>query len=268
MAPIDPAQIAVGIVLSIFVALASFRARFLTKSGASAQAVLGFVVFGLGGLNFAVPILVFFVSSSILSSYPKFPHRALSVPDPRGSTRDAWQVGANGGFGGLSVLANLLFPSELWYLAFVGSFAAAAADTWGTEIGTRYGSHPRLLTTFEPVEAGRSGGITLAGTIAGFAGATLVGLSALAWLADRSSLALACTIVAGTAGSLTDSLFGAALQSRYRCTVCDRVTEQTLHCGTGALKESGVWWINNDVVNLVCTLVGLVAAPLMYKIFS
>jgi len=63
-------------------------------------------------------------------------------------------------------------------------------------------------------------------------------------------------IAAGFAGSLIDSFLGASVQGLYRCNECNRMTEAASHCSEPATLARGTGYINNDVVNLLCTLSG------------
>src|SRR4051812_10173325 len=81
---------------AIFAALA--RAfRLLTTSGAIATFVVGFVAFGLGGGKFTVPLLTFFLTSSLLSRAGRRRKAAAGARAVKGATRDWVQVLANGG---------------------------------------------------------------------------------------------------------------------------------------------------------------------------
>ena len=60
-------QLVVGSVLGILVALLAWRAGALDRSGAVAAALEGALIFGLGGVAWAVVLLGFFISSSALS---------------------------------------------------------------------------------------------------------------------------------------------------------------------------------------------------------
>ena len=60
-------QFLVGFVLAVVVAFVARRAHSLSRGGAYAAAVVGTVVFGIGGLPWAILLLAFFISSSALS---------------------------------------------------------------------------------------------------------------------------------------------------------------------------------------------------------
>jgi uncharacterized membrane protein len=166
---------------------------------------------------------------------------------------------ANGGIAAVcAILAWRL--GGVWLAAFAGAFAAASADTWGTEIGTLVRQAPRSILTFKPLPTGISGGITVAGTFAEIAGAAVVALiAALAGIAAFLPVA-----IGGFAGALADSILGASLQSLRYCPACDRDCETDPHdCGTATSGRRGLDWFGNDAVNLAATLTGAFVAGML-----
>lgn len=244
-----------GILLGSMIAAVAYRFKALSLSGAIAAAVLGTIVFGLGGISHTIVLLVFFTSSTMLS---KLIHqRKIQVNEKyaKGSRRDAWQVWANGGVAGVIVLAGVFFPGQeiLWWL-FCAALAAANADTWATELGVFSPVPPRLITNWRVVEMGTSGGISLTGTASALAGSVVIALAAAIFKPDPVYVSLVA--VAGLAGSLVDSWAGASIQAIYYCDSCRKETEKyPLHgCGTATRRLRGLAWVNNDVVNTACTL--------------
>lgn len=220
--------------------------NWLSPRGTLAALVVGGAVAagaGWGGLGL---LFAFFLSSTWLT--------------PGGGRRTAVQVAANGGVAAAAALLARLNP--IWMAAFAGALAAAAADTWSTEIGGRSRSAPHLITTGAAVEAGTSGGVTWLGTAGGAAGALFIAAAAaLIGLVGLQTAALVA--VGGIVGGLADSLLGATVQARYRCPSCGVVGEVRRHgCGAVADLAGGLAWMNNDMVNLAATLVGA-AVPVL-----
>jgi uncharacterized protein (TIGR00297 family) len=241
----------IGLVLGGGVGAAAYWRRLLTLDGGVAAAVVGATVFARGGLAGTAGLMTFFVTSSALS---RLPRQRGSAQQDKGSRRDALQVLANGG--PATVCIAISRP-----MGFLAALMAAGADTWATEVGMRVGGQPRLVTTLEKVDTGRSGGITLAGTAASLGGAAVV---AAAWnLAGGRPRAGWQAISAGVAGGVVDSVLGATLQVVYECPVCGRLTEQRYHpaCGSPTHWQRGWRWMNNDAVNALSTaaagLIGL-----------
>ena len=224
---------------------------WLSPAGVAAALAVGAAVTAGAGWRGLVLLAVCFVTSSALTR--------------GGGRRTPVQVLANGGVAAAAALLSRLDP--VWLPACCGALAAAAADTWSTEIGARSPSTPRLVTTGLPVPPGTSGGVTWLGTLGGVAGAAV--LAASAALLGLATPALAASIAAGgVAGGFADSLLGATLQARYRCGRCGEARETArCPCGGTAERSSGIAWLTNDAVNGACTLVGAAvgAAPVILR---
>lgn len=261
-------KLATGFILAIFIAYAAYRARSLSSSGALAAVLVGTVIFGLGGWPWAILLLTFFVSSSLLTRAFKGRKTGLNEKFSKGSQRDAGQVFGNGGLATLLAGVACFFPGELWpWAAFAASLAAVNADTWATELGVLSPHPPRIMTNLSKVvEKGTSGGISTVGTLAALAGAGLVGILAAALSPQPVSLFFGLWItLAGLAGSLVDSWLGATIQAIYHCPTCDKETERhPLHtCGTQTILKRGYPWLDNDWVNFACGLSGILIAVLL-----
>jgi uncharacterized protein (TIGR00297 family) len=258
----DGLRLTLGVVLGLIVALSSFRFRFLSPSGCVAAFILAAVLFGVGGWSWTVPILVFFISSSLLSKYGKDRKKRFESTFEKTDTRDVGQVLANGGAAGLLALMAHFFPGPCWFPMFLGAAAGVNADTWGTEIGLFSKSNPRSMLGFKPVPRGRSGAVSPLGTAGAAGGSVLIALSG--WAVAESGLNMSpagmyfwAVALAGFAASFADSLLGATIQAQYRCPACAKITEKQSHCGGHATRlVSGMRWMNNDRVNFICSIVG------------
>lgn len=266
---ISPLQLAAGFVLAAVIAYLAYRLHSLSRSGAVAAFVLGSVVFGLGGLSWALLLLAFFISSSVLTHLFQRRKAALNEKFSKGGRRDSAQVLANGGLAGAFVLLHAVFPLATWpWAAFAGAMAAVNADTWATELGVLSRSNPVLITTRRPVERGTSGGITRLGTLCSFGGAFLIGLlAALVWPGGMDGAVSVFTRAGwiglfGLLGSLVDSALGATYQAIYFCPACNKETERhPLHtCGTATTRIRGLSCLDNDWVNTACSLSGAALA--------
>jgi uncharacterized protein (TIGR00297 family) len=275
---VDILQFIAGFLLAVLVAVLARRVGALNASGTGAAIVTGGLVFGLGGLAWAVVLLTFFISSSGLSRLFHARKAALSEKFSKGSSRDWAQVLANGGLGAFLVTVHAFFPTQVWpWAAYVGAMAAVNADTWATELGVLSPATPRLITSGLPVERGASGGVTVQGTLATIAGAALVAGMAAAFSSFTGSFSdpavslavLAAAIPGGVAGSLFDSWLGATIQSIYYCPHCQKETERHPYhsCGCETVPQRGWRWLNNDVVNFASSLMGAGISLLVWVLF-
>jgi uncharacterized protein (TIGR00297 family) len=230
----------------------------LSKSGLIAAAFVGVVTIWIGHWQGALVLFAFFIPSTLLSRAGKARKREL-VDIGKLGARDAMQVLANGGVATFALLLEPYYGAAM-FAAFAGAYAAAAADTWATEIGTLARATPRSILTFKPLATGLSGGITLQGSLAQIAGAAFVALvAALVHVAPFVPV-----VIAGVAGSLADSLLGATLQSLRWCPRCERACETDPHvCGSPTQLRRGLQWFDNDAVNFACTLVGSIVGAVL-----
>ncbi len=253
LAPLTAVDI--GAAAAATIAFVAYRTRSLDRGGALAAFVVGTVTYGALGPPGAAILLAFFITSVSLSRVGRARKRVALVDVGKTGARDAAQVLANGGVAALcALLAHVLAPR--YALAFAGAFAAATADTWGTEIGTLARRAPRSILTFKPIATGLSGGITLPGTLAEIAGAATIALVARASGAFDLRAAIAIGI-AGIVGALADSALGASVQALRWCPQCLRATEREPHgCGANTTPLRGLSWFGNDAVNTAATLAG------------
>jgi uncharacterized protein (TIGR00297 family) len=251
----------------------AYKARALTQGGAVVGGSLAACLVGLGGWRWIVPGLAFFVLSSALSRVGGTETPADVVQSAKGSTRDAVQVLANGGVAWALLLAWGLGP-EAWaeirpilYAAGCGAFAAAAADTWATEVGTRTAMQPRSVRTGAPVPVGASGGVTVPGTVGGILGATSVGIATASVAPSGLSMYLGLSITgAGVVGMMADSVAGATVQARYD----DPRTEHHVEAPPtpDAPPVRGFRRVTNDAVNVIGTLSGAVGAAGLFEFMA
>jgi uncharacterized protein (TIGR00297 family) len=262
-------QLFTGFILAIIIAYLAFRAHSLNTSGAIAATVVGTIVFGLGGLGWAILLLIFFITSSALSRLFKKRKQGLDEKFSKGHERDAGQVLGNGGLATAFVLIHFFYPeSTVGWVGFAAALAAVNADTWATELGVLNPTQPIIITNLKKrVEKGTSGGISLFGTLASLLGAFAIALPA-SFLTDNWSL-LPIITLAGLFGSLFDSLIGATVQAMYFCPTDNKETEKhPLHtCGTKTVHIRGWKWLNNDWVNFACGGFGVLMAFLLQAFF-
>jgi uncharacterized protein (TIGR00297 family) len=253
-------QILYGVILAVVIALLARWAGALAASGAWAASVIGFFIFGFGGLPWAALLLTFFISSSALSKLFTARKKQLSEKFAKGSRRDWGQVLANGGVGAFLAVIQPLQPEALWpWLAFAGAMATVNADTWATELGVLSPKRPRLITTGQKVDRGTSGGVSITGSVATLAGALVVALVGkiftpeLSWLVAAGGVSLA-----GFAGAFLDSLLGATVQAIYYDPSRQKETERRIFMENGqpARPVRGWEWMNNDVVNFLSSIFG------------
>jgi len=237
----------------------AYGADALNARGAVLGGLFATSLVGLGGVAWIVPGGVFFGLSSALTFLHRDPHAPPAGAAPQ---RTSSQVLANGGVAWAAVVVGAVVPfgasgvAEARYMVFVGALAAAAADTWATELGMLSSSAPWSLRTGRKVPAGTSGAVSLAGTGAAVLGAaSVVGaavltngpLTGVLWW-DFGGL-----LGAGLLGAFADSIAGAFVQAQYRT---DTGEWRETPPAPGASPVRGWARVGNNIVNVVGTTVG------------
>jgi uncharacterized protein (TIGR00297 family) len=261
---INLAGFILAFILAILISLISFRLKFLDLGGSIVTFLLALFIFGIGGWKWTVPILSFFILSSLLSKIAEtLSSKEINQIFEKGSRRDYKQVLANGGVPLLICVLSVLIPDTIdWYLVYLLAVAISTADTWSTEIGTLFSKNVYLITSLKKVNAGISGGISFIGTIGGIAGSFVITLSAFLFI-NLQMIDVLIILIFAFLGNLFDSLLGATLQVVYKCPACLKLTEKKFHCQVKTTYYKGIKFIDNDFVNFSSVLF----VSLLYFIF-
>ena len=128
-----------------------------------------------------------------------------------------------------------------------------------------------MLTNFNRiVSPGVSGGITIIGIVISFLGALLISITAIILnIGDISPIRIILIgTISGLFGSIIDSVLGATIQGKYRCTKCNIITDDLVHHGKSSILISGSSNINNNTVNLLATLSGSLIGAIIFIILE
>jgi uncharacterized protein (TIGR00297 family) len=261
------------------VVLAALWRKSLSPSGAVVGFLLGSTILFTGGFLLWGMLMLFFVSSSVMSRVGGPAKASLASMHEKGDERDGAQVLANGGAGLLGAILFAVTGEQVFAVAAAGGIAAANADTWASELGVLSHAPPRSVVTGGELPAGASGGVTRFGTLASVAGSGLIAIWFALWIwAQQASggdlrvggspvaarvagplLLLVIVTGAGALGSFVDSLLGGTVQALYE-TEEGTLTERRAEGATKNKLIRGVRRVTNDVVNFVSTTAGALFA--------
>jgi uncharacterized protein (TIGR00297 family) len=279
--------IIVSIVAHIPIYMISWKKKALRNpDGMIMAGLIGFTIF-YTDIIIWIALMLFFASSTLLTKFKgdsKEKVIAFNYAE-KGGERDYLQVFANGGPAFLGAVI-LLIQNGIWNSSSIDAIlifsfvaiGASCADTWSTEIGTTATQEPVwILNLSKQVPRGTSGGVTVKGTAASFLGSLMIGslylLSSLL-ISGYSNLIIIGSLViifAGFSGSVIDSLLGATGQAVFQCPSCKKLTEKKKHprCNYVETKlVSGKKWLNNDVVNLLSSLLAGLIGLFFYLIIT
>ena len=261
-------RILAGLILSTLIGGIAYWRGSLTRSGWLGAILTGTATFGFGGWSWGLTLIAFFITSSALSRFRQsHKQRIAGEKFEKSGKRDIGQALANGGVASvLAILYGITGAPEQLLVFFAGVMATVTADTWATELGVLSRQPPRLITTLRVVSPGTSGGVTLVGLLASLAASFVIGLTlqTVFWLETGTFILffLLITLLGGVVGSLCDSLLGATVQVMYATADGEETERRLSPTGEPHHLIRGWPWMNNDMVNLVSSLVGGLAALL------
>jgi uncharacterized protein (TIGR00297 family) len=233
-----PRALIVALPATAAVAWAGYAARAVTRSGAIAGGIIGTVIFVCTGWQGWILLLAAFLCAAVTSRLGLERKTLLGIAEPREGRRGAGNAIANTGIAVVAAgLAVTSYAPVACLIGFSAALTAGASDTVASEIGKAWGRRTYSIVPLRPVPPGTSGAVSLEGTAAGLVGAAALAAIAIA-LGLAPAQALAAIVIGATAGSLAESLLGAAFE------------------GAGIL--------NNDALNLINTAVAAFVAVALW----
>ncbi|MBQ6512858.1 TIGR00297 family protein [Methanobrevibacter sp.] len=222
----------VYVILLFILGFITYRRKSLDIFGTAIMIIMGIVIIFSAGANWLLLIVLFLIMSLLATKYSRKYKMSLGEFEGRRTSKN---VISNG------VVACFMAAFGGFYLPFVGGFigaiATATADTLASEIGV-LDQNPRLITTFQKVDPGTNGAVSVLGTTVGIVGAAIIGIAAcLLGIVNDPIAAISVSIISGTVGCFMDSILGALFENR------DLLT--------------------NEHVNLIATIVGAIVGILL-----
>ena len=227
------------VVNTVLISLAQ-RTALLTRAGWIHAAALGTMLWGCLGWQGWLAVVAYLVLGSAVTKIGFREKQRKGIAEARGGQRgpeNVWGSAAVGALLALGIGAELE-PRSLLLIGFSASFAAKLADTFGSEIGKRYGRTTVLITTLRPVPPGTEGAISLEGTFASAVGSVLMTLVMWTLQLIPNGPMAALVMLVGLVATLGESLLGALVQERFG-------------------------WLSNELINAVQTLFAAVLAMLL-----
>ena len=244
-APITPWVIAAGLNTLLLAIAWLLPKKLLTSAGYIHAWFLGVIVWGCLGWQGYVVVMVYFLVGSGVTRIGMAAKEAAGIAEKRSGMRGPENVWGSALTAtvcalGFALINSSLIPalptdwSPLLSLGYVASFSTKLSDTTASEVGKAYGKRTFLITTLQPVTPGTEGAVSLEGTMAGVAGSAII--AGVGWSIGMITGigALICLLAAFIATNL-ESVIGATLQEKLP-------------------------WLTNELVNIVNTTIGAIAA--------
>ncbi|MEN9870500.1 MAG: hypothetical protein RLZZ171_1488 [Cyanobacteriota bacterium] len=211
--------------------------KLLTPIGNINGAILGVLVWGTLGWRGYLIVMLFFLLGSALTFVGIEQKEEEGIAEERSGMRGAGNVWSSALAASLCAIATLFCPESikgLFVLGYVASFCTKLSDTTASEVGKAYGKTTYLITNLKSVPRGTEGAVSLEGTMAGTLASVV--LAAIAWVIGLiSPIGIIWCVIAAFIATTIESLIGATLEPRFT-------------------------WLTNDLVNLINTVIGAIAA--------
>ena len=207
----------VGFLLNFILICFFNKTPIMTRNGWISAGALGTILWGCMGFFGWISVVIYLILGSLVTKIGFQYKQNIGIAEKRGGRRgpeNVWGSAATAVILAIMIKLNILNQSIL-EVAFAASFAAKLADTFGSEIGKRFGSNTFLITTFQKVKKGTEGGISLEGTLASLCGSFLMSYFMLMLGIISTKNQLLIVLISGFIATIAESIIGAKFQEKY-----------------------------------------------------
>ena len=210
-------QFFIGFCVNFILIFIFCKIPLMTKGGWISAGILGTILWGCLSWQGWMSVVIYLLLGSLVTKIGFNFKKEQGIAEKRGGRRgpeNVWGSAATGLFLAIMTKFNAANVS-MFKIGFAASFAAKLADTFGSEIGKRFGKDTYLITSLKKVERGTEGGISLEGTLA-----SVLGSIFMAFIMLRLSLIpkshFIIVAVSGVLATLSESVIGARFQNKYK----------------------------------------------------
>lgn len=281
------ARVSLALLFAISLTLHGLRKKSLSRSGATAAFLVGFLSFA-SATRFGLTLLAFYLSATRATRYKSNLKKQIEdgYTSPSGN-RSAKQVFASSL---PAVILGVIYFLQYRYdapispvfhaksclnLSYLLFFAACAGDTFSSEIGIAMpgqGKNPVLiLAPWREVPRGTNGGVTLEGTLASVFGGFVVGSAHFLAGPERSFSQLWLVVVGisgGLIGSVFDSILGMLFQASWLDPSSGRILKEAPNSGDSKFDHiCGRNILSGETVNALAAVFTAMLSPLFIPLF-
>ena len=232
---VEITSLILALVISFAFGITAYRMKAADRSGLFSGALMGLLIIVFSDVFWFLLMLTFFILGTAFTKYKYEIKKRDGVAESRGGVRGFTNVFANGLVALCGAVLYGIYGDLAFLALYVGSIAAATADTTASELGM-LGKQPFLITTLQPVPKGTDGGVTIMGEVLAILAALIIGIVAFALRIGPPEI-IPVAVIAGFVGTNVDSIVGATLERKKI--------------------------IGNSGTNMFCTIAGGIAAMLL-----
>lgn len=173
------------------------------------------------------------------------------------------QILINGGIGTIFIILYGIFKNINLLIISIISVSGCFIDSVSSDVGVLSNGNVYDIFKHKKIEKGISGGMSVFGTVSSLICSCLISLSLYLTLNLKILDLIFMTIIIFSQ-TIVDSLLGSIFQVKYRCERCGKVNEKGKCCNEISEKISGISWINNNMVNLMSSIIITLISVIIY----
>ena len=211
-------QFFLGFCINFILIFIFCKIPLMTKGGWISAGILGTILWGCLSWQGWLSVVIYLLFGSLVTKIGYKFKKEKGIAEKRGGRRgpeNVWGSAATGLFLAMMIKLNTA-NVPLFKIGFAASFAAKLADTFGSEIGKRFGKDTYLITSLKKVERGTEGGISLEGTLASVLGSIFMTYIMLRLSIISTKSQFIIVAFSGFLATLSESIIGAKFQNKYK----------------------------------------------------
>lgn len=245
---------------SIVIFFFIYFSKSITYYGSLMSMIIVFVFGFFGGYKASIFLIISYLISFFISVYRKLYFKRKNIIKER-NPRGFVQIFVNGFGGALCCILSYFIDEKYLVIACLG-IGGCLIDSISSDIGRLSKYDPFDFIKGKRVKKGLSGGVSVLGLISSLIGAIfLSGLIVI--LSKQKLIYFIIYIPLLLIGTLVDTILGSIVQVKYQCVVCQEITEKREHCNSETKYYSGIKFIDNNMVNLLASLIMIIICRLV-----
>ena len=211
-------QFFIGFCINFILIYIFCKIPLMTKGGWISAGILGTILWGCLSWQGWISVVIYLLLGSFVTKIGFKFKKEQGIAEKRGGRRGPENVWGSAATGLVLAMMTKFNPVNevLFKVGFAASFSAKLADTFGSEIGKRFGKDTYLITSLKKVKSGTEGGISIEGTLASIFGSIFMAFIMLCLSIISSKYQFIVVIVSGFFATLSESIIGAKFQNKYQ----------------------------------------------------
>jgi len=211
-------QFLIGFCINFILIYIFCKIPLMTKCGWVSAGILGTILWGCLSWQGWMSVVIYLLFGSLVTKIGFKFKKEQGIAEKRGGKRGPENVWGSAATGLFLAIMTKFNPAnvEMFKIGFAASFAAKLADTFGSEIGKRFGKDTYLITSLKKVDRGTEGGVSLEGTLASFLGSIFMAFVMFRLSIISTKYHFIVVAVSGFLATLSESIIGAKFQNKYK----------------------------------------------------